>query len=104
MEIKKEITERGFDILEFKDLYNTKCSIQKSSLATEDAIWIGVDDVSPKIMASTVVTGGVGWLNYEIPNEVLLTSRMHLTQKQVKHLIPILQVFVDTGELPSSLE
>mgnify|MGYP006958843775 CR=1 FL=1 len=36
---------------------------------------------------------------YEIPKEVLLTTRMHLTQKQVKDLIPILQKFVDTGEL-----
>jgi hypothetical protein len=34
-------TERGFDIIEFTDFYDKECTIQKSSLATDDAIWFG---------------------------------------------------------------
>lgn len=67
-------TDRGFAVATFYDRYDVECSIQKSSLATEDAIWLGVD-------------GG------DRP------SRMHLTQDMVADLIPLLQRFVDTGEL-----
>lgn len=100
MEFKKGTTNRGFDIIEFKDKHGTECSIQKSSLATEDAIWIGVDNANPQIMASKVREGGTGWIPYEIPQGVLLTTRMHLTREQVKELLPILTVFAETGELP----
>lgn len=100
MEMKKDYTNRGFGIIQFKDRYNAECSIQKSSLAGEDAIWFGVNDADPKIMASQTEAGGPGWVTYPIPKEVLLTTRMHLTQEQVKELLPILQVFAETGELP----
>ena len=40
-----------------------------------------------------------GWVKFEIPKEVLLSTRMHLTRKQVKELLPLLQKFVETGEL-----
>lgn len=62
--------ERGFDLYEFIDRYNAPCSLQKSSLAFEECIWLGVDE-----------------------------NRMHLTQDMAKALIPILQLFVDTGEI-----
>jgi hypothetical protein len=94
MEFKK--TERGFAISEFIDYYGSKCSIQKSSLAFTNAIWLGVDEVHPKIMTSE------GWIDYDIPKEVLLSSRMHLTQDMVKELLPILQSFAETGELDSN--
>lgn len=32
-------------------------------------------------------------------NGVTINIRMHLTQKQVKKIIPILQKFVETGEI-----
>lgn len=73
MELKRGYTDNGFDVIEFKDLYGKDCTIQKSSLATEDAVWIGV--------------------NKEF-------ARMHLTQEQIKNLLPILTKFVETGELP----
>lgn len=98
-------TGRGFEFTEFYDRYNQKCSVQKSSLATEDCIWFGVDDVNPKIMARDAAKCGVqteeevGWVTFPIPSEVLLSTRMHLTREQVADLIPILQKFVDTGEL-----
>lgn len=103
--MKKSKTNRGFELIEFKDRYGAKCSIQKSSLATEDAIWFGIDDPEPKIMASVAPQHGIftkettGWVEYPIPNDVLLTTRMHLTQKQVKDILPILQKFVKTGEI-----
>ncbi|WNC17942.1 hypothetical protein [Brevibacillus brevis] len=100
MEFKKGITNRGFNIIEFQDRYGTECSIQKSSLAFENAIWLGVNDANPQIMASKVREGGTGWLPYEIPKDVVLTTRMHLTQDQVKALLPILTVFAETGDLP----
>jgi hypothetical protein len=73
--------DRGFLKGRFKDRYGVDCSIQKSSLATEDCIWLGCD----KIM--------VGELGQPYKN------RMHLTQGMVADLIPILQHFVETGEL-----
>lgn len=68
MHIKK--TQRGFDLIEFVDHYGAACSLQKSSLATEDCIWLGTN-----------------------------TNRMHLTQEQVSQLLPHLQEFVENGEL-----
>lgn len=100
-------TERGFAHASFEDYYGVKCSIQKSSLATADAIWFGIDDPDPQIMCSDARRAGLpdsgrnGWQKYDIPQEVLLTTRMHLTQDQVKALIPVLAHFAETGELPA---
>ena len=92
--MKLEKTNRGFSIIKFKDRYKVECSIQKSSLASEDAIWLGCDDANSEILIP-----GQGWQKYDIPKEVSLTTRMHLTQKQVKKLLPILQKFAETGEI-----
>lgn len=98
-------TERGFATIEFTDRYGDDCIIQKSSLATEDAIWFGIRDATPQIMASDALAAGVdtneatGWVPYPIPKNVLLTTRMHLTRELVAELLPILQRFVETGEV-----
>ncbi|NOR27535.1 MAG: hypothetical protein GQ540_03285 [Lutibacter sp.] len=92
-------TSRGFSYFEFNDRYNAKCCIQKSSLATEDTIWFGIDDADPKIMASKVMENGVGWVKYPLPEDAILNTRMHLTVEQVKELIPILERFVKTGDV-----
>lgn len=97
MEQKK--TDRGFSISNFKDLYGMECSLQKSSLATQDAIWLGVSDCKPKIMASKLKQGGTGWVDYPIPEDVLLSTRMHLSREQVQELLPYLVKFVETGEI-----
>jgi len=97
--MKKKYTARGFALYEMVDMYGCGCSLQKSSLATEDAIWLGIDDADPKIMASKVMPNGTGWVKYIIPEDVLLSTRMHLSREQVAELIPILQKFVDTGEI-----
>jgi hypothetical protein len=37
-------TSRGFGLIKFSDRYGQHCSLQESSLATEGAIWLGVDN------------------------------------------------------------
>jgi hypothetical protein len=98
-------TARGFALRRFDDHYGVPCSIQKSSLAFKDAIWFGVDDAQPKIMAREAASVGVqteqytGWIAYPIPKAVQLHTRMHLTRAQVKKLLPVLQQFVETGDI-----
>ena len=89
-----EKTSRGFDISKFVDRYGNECSLQKSSLATEDCIWLGVDDPKPQRLIP-----GQGWTSVEFPEDTLFNSRMHLTRDQVKALLPYLRKFVKTGEL-----
>jgi len=93
MELDIEVgsTHRGFAYAEFRDLYGTLCSIQKSSLATDDALWLGVQDPEPK--------RGPPWTPYRLPDDVTVRTRMHLNREQIAGLIPILQRFMDTGEL-----
>ena len=86
-------TARGFSIIDFKDRYDVECNIQESSLATDDAIWIGCANPEPKIMSDK------GWVPYKIPEYVLINTRMHLTRRQVKELLPILANFVETGDV-----
>jgi hypothetical protein len=76
MEITWTVTQRGFVRGEFTDHNARECSIQESSLATEEAIWIGLDGDPP--------SGG---------------QRMHLTRDQVAALWPVLQQFHDVGNL-----
>lgn len=70
MEISIRKTDRGFVRGEFIDRYGSSCSIQESSLLGENAIWLGCVD-----------------------------NRMHLTQEMVSALLPLLQLFVETGGL-----
>ena len=99
MKLKKSKTDRGFGLIEFEDFYGAKCSVQDSSLATKAAIWLGISDPAPQIMASDTPEGGTGWVPYKgIPDNVLLTTRMHLTQAQVKKLLPVLKYFAETGD------
>ncbi|MCE0925999.1 hypothetical protein [Pseudomonas monteilii] len=105
MEIVPSKTERGFTLLEFSDLYGARCNIQLSSLAEREAIWIGVESAEPQIMASQAAAFGVqtketvGWVRYPVPDQVLLTTRMHLSREQVAALLPVLQRFAATGEV-----
>jgi len=94
MELKK--TERGFERGEFTDLYGEKCSIQKSSLATDDAIWFGIN--APKLTVFEDEKMGK-YINTTVPKTWMVSSRMHLNRDQVAELLPILQKFVETGEL-----
>ena len=85
-------TNRGFSISSFKDSYGHMCSIQKSSSASEPKIWLGLDEID----AFMNVNGKT--VKFTLPESVLANARMHLNQKQVKKLLPILQKFIDTGD------
>ena len=66
-------TQRGFQIIEFLDIYKNDCTLQQSSLALYEqpgagAVWLGVGE-----------------------------NRMHLDQALVKSLIATLQTWLDTG-------
>jgi len=100
MKIKK--TYRGFARADFTDRYGEECSIQDSSLATEAAIWLGINDPTPQILAKYCQEGAVGWSKVPMHPDVNINGRMHLTQDQVKELLPILIRFAETGtiELP----
>lgn len=90
-------THRGFVRIEFTDVYGVRCSLQKSSLATEDAIWLGCNDADPKVMIP-----GSGWKPWPMPDDYIANTRMHLTREQVRELLPILRHFVETGDLSDS--
>jgi len=55
--MKDSKTNRGFDITEFDDLYGASCSLQESSLAEQAAIWLGINDANPQIMAKDTPEG-----------------------------------------------
>jgi hypothetical protein len=105
MQIESSKTPRGFTIIKFSDRYGIKCSVQESSLATEAAIWFGVESANPEIMAKDASKYGIdpgdgtGFVPFPVPPEVSFSTRMHLTQEQVAQLLPILQKFAETGEI-----
>ena len=105
-------TERGFTIGEFNDLYDSKCSIQESSLADKPAIWLGVHcpeikvmsldakDLPPPVIVPEEGSGeDYGWSNYILPDKVKVFSRMHLDIDMAKELVKQLQYFIETGKL-----
>jgi hypothetical protein len=96
--LHKEPNGRGLYGFKFLDRYQVECSIQNSSLATTSAIWIGVTDSTPFYHID--IDGHKAGDKVTLPPGTISHSRMHLTQAQVKSLIPILQEFADTGELP----
>lgn len=83
-------TKRGFIKLLFKDSYDNLCSLQESSNAEDDFIWLGIEDAEPLIMEQDAAKLGLiskdrptaGWMKYPIPEEVLLHTRMHLSKEQ----------------------
>ena len=99
-QVKVTKTDRGFEVARFVDLYGAKCSIQRSSIATTDAIWFGCDEIGLKRF--TPFAGG--WQDVALEQTVggvhhVANNRMHLTRDMVRELLPVLQRFVDTGEL-----
>lgn len=115
-ELKFTTTCRGFSLSEFKDDNGQQCSLQKSSaMATEpegERIWLGCDNKKStfKVMGRSdearARNGGWGWQEKSLEtmfpdSDIVIADRMHLTQKQVKLLLPALKHFAKTGELPS---
>lgn len=82
MKFYKTETARGFELIQFHDDNHELCDMQRSSSADKDKIWLGLHNVYPKILASKTEQGGTGWVEYEIPSDVFINTRMHLTRKQ----------------------
>ena len=95
--MEKTHTQRGFGRYNFVDDYGAECSLQRSSSGTR--IWLGCNDIG--------LRAGHPWrdvseeeLQTLLKTEHLVSnSRMHLNIEQVKALIPMLQKFVETGDI-----
>jgi hypothetical protein len=98
--IKFSDTQRGFAIGLFSDLYGAKCSVQDSSLATEAAIWLGMDQVDLKVFDPH----NGGWRTVPDPptprdGSVLHSGRMHLTVPMAVALADVLDRFIEKGSI-----
>ena len=91
---RRSRTGRGFALYEWVDSYGEKCSIQKSSIATADMLWLGVDSPSVQLV------GRVGPPRpFELPPDAMVSSRMHITRAQARKPAKLLAHFAETGEL-----
>ena len=102
--IELKPTERGFLRGSFTDRYGMACHIQKSSLATEDCIWLGADEIGLQEFVARRQPSA--WepvvLENTLTHHYNANTCMHLTQAQVQALLLLLQHFAETGELPAS--
>ncbi len=97
-------TNRGFNIGKFTDAYGVDCSLQESSIAADEGhIWLGCSKIELKRFVPHQ-----GWQDVELEHDPMGTgilhsanTRMHLSQSMVRDLLPALQHFAETGELPS---
>lgn len=107
MDKKKEMTmpnrtQRGFRIENFTDSNGVKCSLQVSSAARQEPlVWLGCDEIGLKRFRP-----GYGWMDVTLEEPNLsgivhtANTRMHLSQSQVRDLLPALQHFAEHGDLP----
>lgn len=93
MDYSKSKTDRGFELIQFHDDNREFCDLQRSSSAEASKIWLGIHNVSPQILASETERGGAGWVEYLIPDDVFINTRMHLTRKQSISLAMKLLIF-----------
>ena len=83
-------TNRNFEIILFRDRYQTPCSLQQSSIFDDEhahqpgatAVWLGVDR-----------QGEIHDGMFDPSN----ATRMHLDRKQVRALIAVLETWVKCG-------
>ena len=94
--IKLEPNGRGFLSGSFVDSNGSVCSIQKSSKASGDFIWLGVSN--PKILITEDEVIGK-YVEVDMPSNWTAKSRMHLSMEQARDLLPMLQKFADSGRL-----
>jgi hypothetical protein len=83
-------TKRSFELILFKDRYETPCSLQQSSIFDDEhadkpgatAVWLGVD-------RQTTPHDGM----FDAANQ----TRMHLDRKQVQSLVAVLETWLKCG-------
>jgi hypothetical protein len=99
--MERKETNRGFYYYEFEAKDGTKCSIQESSNAMEKCIWLGADEIGLKKFIPYQGWEDVELLEQDHPYGIthVANNRVQLNQETVAKLIPLLQKFVDTGEL-----
>jgi outer membrane biogenesis lipoprotein LolB len=85
---------RGFPRFDFTDQYQQRCSLQLSSLVEPTCIWLGINNAAVQVLVK-----GKGWQDVPLPADAMISSRMHLTQAQVRTLLPHLLEFADSGDL-----
>lgn len=99
--MNKTKTSRGFGIIEFKDANGEKCTLQQSSVVrNESLIWFGSENIGLRGFNQ-------GWREiseHDIMKKfnvdsLIANTRMHLTQSQIKELLPHLIQFAETGEI-----
>lgn len=88
-------TPRGFDFYSFTDANGERCTLQKSSSGNDELAWLGVEG---KLLRSSGIEG-VGMIPVPLNEEFLIIARMHLNREMVRQLLPMLQNFVETGEI-----
>ena len=103
-EMKLFKTERGFEIVTFRDAHGEECSLQCSSAignypdAMEQPgtsfVWLGRDDVKPRRLVPNE-----GWQVVPLPDGVETFARMHLSREQVGELIRRLHEWLRSGTL-----
>jgi hypothetical protein len=86
-------TQRGFRLGTFRDTGGETCSVQASSIATEERVWVGLDDPRAVHVAGAP-------RRFELPAGVTIFGRMHLNREQAGQLAEVLARFAETGELP----
>lgn len=99
-------TRRGFAFVTFQDGHDDECIIQKSS-RVEDAIWIGQSKLIVKHFVPFRRPNA--WEDVDIESllgitkgseqHIIGSNQMHLNREQVAELLPVLQRFVDTGDI-----
>ena len=90
------MTARGFARVDFTDRNGVTCSLQQSSLAAEDAIWLGCNEPDPRRLVP-----GQGWQPVTLPEGTQCNTRMHLTRDHVAQLVTALQAWLNaTGDEP----
>lgn len=111
---KKTTTARGFKKFLFTDYYDKQCSLQMSSAALKECIWLGIENAEPKILTRDAIKLGIikeedapkndlgepcGWIEFPVPKEVMFSTRMHLTREQAEKLAGMLLYFAYSGEI-----
>ena len=102
--MNKTQTSRGFAYYEFTDVGGDVCTIQKSRSAMHDCIWLGSKEIGLK---GFIPYGDPSWRDVSKDQikekfgfqDIIANNRMHLSRDQVAEILPILQKFVDTGEI-----
>lgn len=96
MKPKRQETNRGFVLVEFKDSNSVACSLQESSAASGECVWLGCDDLNP---LEFVPHGEPSWRPIQMPETFVANTRMHLNREQAAWLVEELQHFVETGRV-----